>query len=197
MKRLICVAVAIGALVQGCAFSSPAVTHLGPGDTPQAMPVNAAAGETNTVSAITLTQPGRGTAHGDEVGPGKQTPVVEGHPLTSVVVTQCNLVVAVYMTMPDGRLLRFDKNTNVPAEELVAIAYTATRSERVEVSCDGMGAAGYETHGATTSDRSDGPSVHGSGSARSDLIGSMDRIRASYRIHAVRIERLTAAFKRE
>jgi hypothetical protein len=26
------------------------------------------------------------------------------------------------------------------------MAYTATRSERVEVSCDGMGVAGYETH---------------------------------------------------
>ena len=93
---------------------------------------------------------GQGIAHGDEVRPGKDTPLVEGHPLTSVVVTQCNLVVAVYMTMPDGRLLRFDKSANVPAADLVTIAYTATRSERVEVSCEGMGAAGYENHGSTT-----------------------------------------------
>jgi hypothetical protein len=149
MKRLICVAATIGALVQGCATSTPAGAHLGAGDTPQAMPVSAAADETNTVSAITLTQSGRGTAHGAEIGPGKQGPFVEGHPLTSVVVTQCNLVVAVYMTMPDGRLLRFDKKADVPAEDLVRIAYTATRSERVEVSCEGMGAAGYETHGGT------------------------------------------------
>lgn len=64
-----------------------------------------------------------------------------------MVVTQCNLVVAVYMTMPDGRLLRFDRQSDIPAEQLVSIAYTATRSERVEVSCEGMGAAGYEAHG--------------------------------------------------
>src|SRR5262245_43746952 len=146
MKRLICVAAIIVALVEGCATYTPAVAHLG---------ASAAAAETNTVSAITLKESGRGTVRGNEIGSGRETPVVEGHPLTSVVVTQCNLVVAVYMTMPDGRLLRFDKNANVPAEKLVTIAYTATRSERVEVSCDGMGAAGYETHGATTADRSD------------------------------------------
>jgi hypothetical protein len=64
-----------------------------------------------------------------------------------VVVTQCNLVVAVYMTMPDGRLLRFDSRADVEAEKLVSTAYTATRSERVEVSCEGSGSSGYETHG--------------------------------------------------
>jgi|GEM_PF-847194 hypothetical protein len=79
------------------------------------------------------------------VEPG--APYIEGHPLTSVVVTQCNLIVAVYMTMPDGRLLRFDARANVPAEELLGMAYTATRSERVEVSCGGdAGAVGYEKH---------------------------------------------------
>jgi hypothetical protein len=150
MKRLICVAAMIGALVQGCATSTPAVAPPGAGDTSQSTPVSAADADTNKVSAITLTESGRGTAHGAEIGPGKQTPFVEGHPLTSVVVTQCNLVVAVYMTMPDGRLLRFDKKANVPAEDLVRIAYTATRSERVEVSCDSIGAAGYETHGGGT-----------------------------------------------
>ena len=62
------------------------------------------------------------------------------------VVAQCNLIVAVYMTMPDGRLLRFDKNANVPSEQLMHMAYSATRSERVEVSCNDAGAAGYETH---------------------------------------------------
>jgi hypothetical protein len=61
-------------------------------------------------------------------------------------VTQCNLIVAVYMTMPDGRLLRFDQSAQVPSEQLINMAYSATRSERVEVSCNETGAAGYEKH---------------------------------------------------
>jgi hypothetical protein len=82
-----------------------------------------------------------------EVPAGKDTPEVAGHPLTSVVVTQCNLIVAVYMTMPDGSLLRFDSKAAVPADQLLQMAYTATRSERVEVSCnDAAGAVGYEQH---------------------------------------------------
>jgi hypothetical protein len=81
-----------------------------------------------------------------EVPVEKEAPKVEGHPLTSVVVTQCNLIVAVYMTMPDGRLLRFDKSAAVPSEQLMTMAYSATRSERVEVSCNDTGAAGYEKH---------------------------------------------------
>ncbi|MFL6600605.1 MAG: hypothetical protein ACJ8R9_04680 [Steroidobacteraceae bacterium] len=85
-------------------------------------------------------------AHVTEVPVEKEAPKVEGHPLTSVVVTQCNLIVAVYMTMPDGRLLRFDKSAAVPSEQLMTMAYSATRSERVEVSCNDAGAAGYEKH---------------------------------------------------
>jgi hypothetical protein len=85
-------------------------------------------------------------AHVTEVPVEKEAPKVEGHPLTSVVVTQCNLIVAVYMTMPDGRLLRFDKSTAVPSEQLMTMAYSATRSERVEVSCNEEGASGYEKH---------------------------------------------------
>jgi hypothetical protein len=85
-------------------------------------------------------------AHVTEVPADKNAPKVEGHPLTSVVVTQCNLIVAVYMTMPDGRLLRFDKSTNVPSDQLINMAYSATRSERIEVSCNETGAAGYEKH---------------------------------------------------
>lgn len=73
-------------------------------------------------------------------------PPVEGHPLTSVVVTQCNLVVAVYMTLPDGRLLRFDKSNEIPIQQMLTMAYSATRSERVEVSCNDTGLKGYETH---------------------------------------------------
>ena len=85
-------------------------------------------------------------SHVTEVPVEKDAPKVEGHPLTSVVVTQCNLIVAVYMTMPDGRLLRFDKSAAVPSEQLMTMAYSATRSERVEVSCNDTGAAGYEKH---------------------------------------------------
>lgn len=73
-------------------------------------------------------------------------PQVEAHPLTSVVITQCNLIVAVYMTMRDGRLLRFDKSATVPSDQLMTMAYSAVRSERVEVSCNETGAAGYEKH---------------------------------------------------
>jgi hypothetical protein len=108
---------------------------------------------TNSVSPISLcvdaggcVKPSQRVVHGTELGSDKDAPVVEGHPLTSVVVTQCNLVVAVYMTMPDGRFLRFDQKANVSAEELITIAYTAAHSERVEVSCEGEGLVAYEKH---------------------------------------------------
>jgi hypothetical protein len=84
-----------------------------------------------------------------EVPVQKDVPEVSGHPLTSVVVTQCNLIVAVYMTMQDGSLLRFDSRAAVPADQLVQMAYTAPRSERVEVSCNDVGAAGFERHDPT------------------------------------------------
>lgn len=85
-------------------------------------------------------------AYATEVPIEKDAPKVEGHPLTSIVVTQCNLIVAVYMTMPDGRLLRFDRGANVPSGELMQMAYSAARSERIEVSCNETGEVGHETH---------------------------------------------------
>lgn len=89
-------------------------------------------------------------AHRTEVPVEKSAPAMQGHPLTSVVVTQCNLIVAVYLTMADGSLLRFDSSAAVPADQLMQMAYTATRSERVEVSCnDADGAVGYEKHEPT------------------------------------------------
>ena len=107
----------------------------------------AAAEETaSTGSEPTSTPRVTQVAHVTEVPVEKEAPKVEGHPLTSVVVTQCNLIVAVYMTMPDGRLLRFDKSTAMPSEQLMTMAYSATRSERVEVSCNEEGASGYEKH---------------------------------------------------
>jgi hypothetical protein len=81
-----------------------------------------------------------------DVAPEKDAPILQGHPLTSVVVTQCNLIVAVYLTMQDGSLLRFDSSAKVPADQLLQMAYAATRSERVEVSCNDTGAVGYEKH---------------------------------------------------
>jgi len=73
-------------------------------------------------------------------------PKVEGHPVTSVVVTQCNMIVVVYMTMADGRLLRFDKSNKIASDQLMLMAYSAVRSERVEVSCNEKGGVGYERH---------------------------------------------------
>ena len=154
MKRpMSLAAIAAAALMQGCATSSaPATTALADAARPEAVP-QATAG-TNSVSAASIcavpegcSSNGQGLAHGAEIGVEKNAPPVEGHPLTAVVVTQCNLVVAVYMTMPDGRLLRFDSKADVAADKLVSTAYTATRSERVEVACEGMGSAGFETHG--------------------------------------------------
>jgi len=106
----------------------------------------AAAQEPVTTNSEPTATPRATPVHVTEVPVEKEAPKVEGHPLTSVVVTQCNLIVAVYMTMPDGRLLRFDKSTAVPSEQLMTMAYSATRSERVEVSCNEEGASGYEKH---------------------------------------------------
>jgi hypothetical protein len=107
----------------GTNTSSPAMVHLTTADTAKASSI-----------------------HGSRISSASSGPLLEGKPLTSVVVTQCNLVVAVYMTMPDGRLLRFDQRAEIPAEDLVAVAYTANSSERVEVACEGIGADGFETH---------------------------------------------------
>lgn len=154
MKRpLALAAIAAATLVQGFAPSSVSSrTVESEADTASSPAANASAG-INPVTAVTICPtPGgcernsEGLAHGEEIGVEKNAPRVEGHPLTSVVVTQCNLVVAVYMTMPDGRLLRFDSKAEIEAEQLVNMAYTATRSERVEVSCQGLGPSGFETH---------------------------------------------------
>jgi uncharacterized membrane protein len=129
--------IASTALVQGCATTSETGA--------KSLAANAPTG-VNEESAIALAPDGKKAVNGASIGATKDLQLIEGHPLTSVVVTQCNLVVAVYMTMEDGKLLRFDSKANVPAEDLVAMAYTATRSERVEVSCNGSGVTGYETH---------------------------------------------------
>jgi hypothetical protein len=125
-------------LAQGCATSLP--TQHGAGSTATSSVDSGCTGPQCAAEVMRV-------AHRTEVAPEKDAPSVTGHPLTSVVVTQCNLIVAVYMTMPDGSLLRFDKSAQVPADQLLQMAYTATRSERVEVSCnDDSGAVGYEKH---------------------------------------------------
>ena len=91
-------------------------------------------------------------APASEVAQNREVNVREGQPLTAVVVTQCNLVVAVYFTMKDGKLIRFDKNagSSIKAEDLVQLAYnSAKRSERVEVGCDTPGLKGTEPHSRT------------------------------------------------
>src|SRR5215468_2498718 len=97
----------------------------------------------STVAAFVATL---SVAQAAEVAENADAIAVDGHPLTAVVITQCNLIVAVYLTMPDGKLLRYDKSADVPAEKMLSMAYSATRSERVEVSCEsgGVGAVGYE-----------------------------------------------------
>jgi hypothetical protein len=131
---------ATASLAQGCATPQPTLRT-----------ASAAARSTSTAlqptsGVVSDTAEVMRVAQRTEVAAEKEAPAVAGHPLTSVVVTQCNLLVAVYMTMPDGKLLRFDSSASVPADQLLQMAYTATRSERVEVSCNDAGAVGYEKH---------------------------------------------------
>ena len=131
---------ATASLAQGCATSQPTLrtANLTAQATSAALkPTSGVVSDTAEVMRV---------AQRTEVAVEKEAPAVAGHPLTSVVVTQCNLLVAVYMTMPDGKLLRFDSSASVPADQLLQMAYTATRSERVEVSCNDAGAVGYEKH---------------------------------------------------
>jgi hypothetical protein len=131
---------ATASLAQGCATSQTTLRA----PTPVAQATTAASQPTSRV--VSDAAPLMRVAQRTEVAAEKDAPAVAGHPLTSVVVTQCNLIVAVYMTMPDGKLLRFDNSASVSADQLLQMAYTATRSERVEVSCNEAGAVGYEKH---------------------------------------------------
>jgi hypothetical protein len=155
------IAAAVASLIQGCAnppttqskVASPLETHevLGSQTEPsatqrQSTPIAGLIAIADK-SPTPVASPSEGSAaKRTEVPAEKGAPQMEGHPLTSVVVTQCNLLVAVYVTMPDGKLLRFDKTAGVPPEQLLTMAYAATRSERVEVSCENPGIVGYETH---------------------------------------------------
>lgn len=146
MYRLTSAAVSLAlalalALALGCASvpdtTSTAASASNTSDTTAATP-SASVGASSAAHVLSVAA---------DVPVEKNAPAAPGHPLTSVVVTQCNLIVTVYLTMPDGRLLRFDKSADIPAAQLLSMAYTATRSERVEVSCEQTGAVGHEHHG--------------------------------------------------
>jgi hypothetical protein len=114
-----------------------------------AMPQDQSTSPVSPVQALVLNG---AHAPASEVAPNPEVDVRDGQPLTAVVVTQCNLVVAVYFTMQDGKLIRFDKNagSSIKAEDLVDLAYnSAKRSERVEVGCDTPGVAATEAHSRT------------------------------------------------
>jgi hypothetical protein len=146
MKRLMSslAVLATASLAQGCATTQPTITHRASLD--PALAQTPGVGSDSPCTGPKCAAEVLRVAQRTEVAPEKDAPVVPGHPLTSVVVTQCNLIVAVYLTMPDGSLLRFDSSASVPADQLLQMAYTATRSERVEVSCNDTGAVGYEKH---------------------------------------------------
>ena len=141
MNRLMSSLAALTAasLAQGCATSQPTLRTASPAAQATRVASRPAPNVGSAAAAVRVAQR-------TEVATEKDAPAVAGHPLTSVVVTQCNLIVAVYMTMPDGKLLRFDNTASVPADQLLQMAYTATRSERVEVSCNETGPVGYEKH---------------------------------------------------
>jgi hypothetical protein len=128
------------AALHGCASAPPPLASGALTPKPESSPTTADTRQASNGTSVTQ------VAHVTEIPVEKDAPKMDGHPLTSVVVTQCNLIVAVYMTMPDGRLLRFDHSASVPYDQLLTMAYSATRSERVEVSCNDTGAAGYERH---------------------------------------------------
>jgi hypothetical protein len=135
-------------LSQGCATSPPAIARSP--ETAEARPALESPAGVRSSRPCASPQCAAAVLRVDqqtEVPVEKNAPALPGHPLTSVVVTQCNLIVAVYMTMPDGKLLRFDHSASIPAEQLLQMAFTASRSERIEVSCNSEGATGYEKHG--------------------------------------------------
>lgn len=82
------------------------------------------------------------SVQGAQIQPDHAVEKIEGQPLTAVVVTQCNLIEAVYLTMPDGKLLRFSASQlrKIPAGDLVGFVYTRAKvSERIETDCRGAG----------------------------------------------------------
>jgi hypothetical protein len=90
--------------------------------------------------ATPQTEPATGTL----VTRDKNAPPVNTD-ISAVIVTQCNQLIAVYITDKDSKLLRFDKKNNIPLSQLMDRAWAAQLVERVEVSCEGQGTRGYTT----------------------------------------------------
>lgn len=73
---------------------------------------------------------------GVEIPPNPDAVVVPNPPLAAVAITSCDLIVAVYVTMPGGELIRFDHSSGVSSWPIVLLAAeSAKRSERIEVGC--------------------------------------------------------------
>lgn len=72
----------------------------------------------------------------------------EQAPLTGILITQCNEVVAGYVTMPDGRLQRFDKSNaaQMSSPALQALIMSAKSKERIEIGCEGLGYQIFKPH---------------------------------------------------
>lgn len=86
------------------------------------------------------------SAYGADEGtviPPTEAKVVKGQPVSSVVITQCNLLVAVYITTADGQLVRFDGDSGLPVDKVLQLAYEARSSQRVECSCEELAPPQY------------------------------------------------------
>lgn len=96
----------------------------------------------SSIVAVVLLAVGDRLATAEDVAKAVEIPLdakhvpIEGQPMSAVVVSQCSKLVAVYLTMPDGRLLRFDRTSGLPVTVVLEMADTAKRKERIEVACD-------------------------------------------------------------
>lgn len=98
-----------------------------------------------TAEDVQLVLPAEVPGNSAEVtGATAGTAVVDSLPVSAVVVTQCNELLAAYLTLPSGELVRFDKDSGLSWVTVLDMANTAKRSERIEVSCNSEGVKGYE-----------------------------------------------------
>jgi hypothetical protein len=58
-------------------------------------------------------------------------------PLTAVVITQCNDLISVIITMPDGTLRHFGPTDGLSHDEAIHLAEEAVHSIQVQVHCQG------------------------------------------------------------
>lgn len=71
------------------------------------------------------------------VSSGEQPAKVEpATPWTAVAVTQCNLLVALFITSADGKLITIDKESGVSSADALRMGQKAKTATRIEVACD-------------------------------------------------------------